>query len=122
MAEHLVAVYGTLRRGEGNYHYFLDRSRKLGVCAIEGWDMYSLGAFPFVTPGEGKITIEVFKVDDTTFRELDGLEGYPDFYDRKVVETAYGPAWIYFMEPEEITLNPRIDSGDWVNYKNHGGW
>lgn len=114
--KNLVAVYGTLRRGEGNYHYFLNESNKLGTCALEGWDMYSMGAFPFVVPGDGKITIEVFEVDDTTFRRLDGLEGYPDFYDRTQVETSYGTAWMYFIHDND-PRNPKIESGDWIQYE-----
>ena len=93
----LVAVYGTLKRGHGNYKRLLTEAEFLGEERINGWDMYHLGGFPAIVEGDGEITVETFKVNQEEFKRLDGLEGYPHFYDRKLIETSQGDAWIYFF-------------------------
>jgi gamma-glutamylcyclotransferase (GGCT)/AIG2-like uncharacterized protein YtfP len=95
-----VAVYGTLKLGHGN-HGLLKDSKLLGTDYLYGWDMYDLGAFPGIVPGEAGISVEVYEIDEETLRKLDGLEGYregkPDkcLYLRKTVDTQFGEAYIY---------------------------
>lgn len=113
----LVAVYGSLRKGMGN-HALLARGNAVHLSTerVKGWDMYSLGAFPFIREGGGEITIEVYAVDSQTFSNLDRLEGYPSFYDRELIETSKGNAWVYFIDSSP---NSRpVTSGDWVTYYN----
>jgi len=114
---HKVAVYGSLRQGMFN-HSLLETSKKLGNDKLEVFIMYSLGAVPCVRsvfPEGNWITVEVYEVDDTTFERLDRLEGYPTFYDRKLVRTKYGDAWIYTIEREKV--RPVVEGGDWVLFK-----
>lgn len=96
---HKVAVYGTLKTGQAN-HFYLEGLSPLVEETISGWDMFAVygGGFPAIVEGEGSILIQVFEVDDATFRSLDGLEGYPSFYNRKKVSTSVGEAWIYFWD------------------------
>ena len=110
----LVAVYGSLRAGMGN-HRVLGTSQKVGSCRIEGYTMRSLGAYPYIHRGEGEITVEVYEVNALTSARLDGLEGYPSFYDREQIDTPFGAAWIYFIERREHTA-PLVESGDWVQF------
>ena len=112
-----VAVYGSLRQGMGN-HRLLESSKFLGKDKLDGFIMYSLGGFPCIRtvfPEGNTITVEVYEVDDETFRRLDILEGYPSFYDRKKVDTQYGEAWIYTIEREKS--RPVVESGDWVLFR-----
>ena len=113
-----VAVYGSLRQGMGN-HRLLEGSKFLGQDVIEGFVMYSLGAFPCVKSvwpdPDNSIVVEVYEVDDDTFARLDRLEGYPSFYDRRKTDTKFGDAWIYTIE--ERTSGIRVDHGDWVRFK-----
>jgi len=77
--------------------------------------MYSLGGFPCITEeGDTPIAVEVYKVDEQVFSRLDMLEGYPDFYNRKEIETKYGTAWIYYIEDADYMgeLN-KVESGRW---------
>lgn len=115
--EVLVAVYGSLRRGMGN-HRVLERNdaQLLSTERITGFDMYSLGAYPFICTGSGEITIEVYAVPITGMVDLDRLEGYPSFYDRKLVDTSKGKAWIYFIDNR--TGRVPVTSGDWVAFFN----
>lgn len=66
--------------------------------------MMDLGAFPAVMcGGDSDIIGEVWEVDDDTFEILDHIEGYPTFYNRKIVQTNAGDAWMYyFVEETEI--------------------
>ena len=117
----LVAVYGTLKQGFGN-HRLLQHCTKVGTVDLEGWDMYSLGGFPAVCKGNGTILAEVYEVEDlATMVALDRLEGYrakdeaSSFYLRRTVDTPFGDAYMYMMEPNDSYLSgrPKIADGDW---------
>lgn len=110
-----VAVYGSLRQGMGN-HRVLGDSPLLGQARVSGFEMFSLGGFPFVRHGEGDITIEVYEVNEHTSMRVDMLEGYPLFYNREQIDTPYGQAWIYFIDRQETT-SPPVTHGDWVAYR-----
>lgn len=107
-----VFVYGTLKRGHGN-HRLLKDSKFLGEASIKS-DMYSLGAFPAISgKGEREAYGEVFEVDEPTMERLDRLEGYPHFYNRKVVETQHGTAWVYYIEGLGGDGSALIADGRW---------
>lgn len=111
-----VAVYGSLRKGLSNHHV-IDGAEMIGKTKIKGFDMHSLGAFPFITHGDGEVTVEVYEVPDMDYaRGLDALEGYPNFYDRELVETEFGEAWVYFIDDEATADHPPVPDGDWYEY------
>lgn len=121
MSKHLVAVYGTLREGQGNWRWALrDRSEKLGDAELSGFKMYSTGGFPAVVRTTDEdvedIHVEVYEVDDEVFSDLDRLEGYPTMYTREQVETEYGLAWLYIWNFELGGLQ-LIPEGDWVKFR-----
>lgn len=116
MSKTKVAVYGSLREGMGN-HRLLIGSDLLGHFNVEGFEMYSYGAFPFIKHGDGTIIVEVYEVDEETFKRLDRLEGYPSFYDRELIEVGgQHQAWIYFIE-QDASDNLRVENGDWKDWK-----
>ena len=109
----LVAVYGTLRNGFPN-NDILQYSEYLGEDILEGFLMFDLGAFPGVIRyGDGTIVVEVFNVNEDTLDDLDFLEGKDRLYRRELVDTSYGPSYIYTI------INPwgKVISGDWKEYK-----
>lgn len=115
--QHNVAVYGSLRKGLGN-HRLLEhvQDHEKGVTCTP-YDMYSLGGFPAIVHGGIKgVVVEVYRVDQHTMDRLDGLEGYPSFYDREEVEVVLESgeevtAWIYYMH---TAPNDHIVTGnDW---------
>lgn len=119
MSKHIVAVYGTLREGQGNWSWALrNRSEKLGEAEISGFQMYSTGGFPAVVHAtdEDVIKIEVYEVDDEVFSDLDRLEGYPTMYTREQVDTEYGSAWLYIWNSSTARLQ-LLPEGDWVAYR-----
>jgi len=115
-----IAVYGTLRQGEGNHHR-IESGKLLGTCLTpKGFTMFDNGGFPFVFPeGNGSIKIEVFEVtDEQVIRSIYRLEGYTgirnhpnNWYDTVDVDTEFGTA-IMFVSKARPQL-PIIKSGDW---------
>lgn len=111
-----VFVYGTLLSGEGN-NYLLEGSQKLGDAKVQGFLMKNLGPFPACVPNDNinaEVVGEVWEVSDETFKRLDRLEGYPDFYDRTLVGTSHGEAWIYINVA--ASGRPTIQSGNWKQH------
>lgn len=104
-----VFVYGTLQEGHSN-HSLLSTSSKLGgTFTVEPFALGDVG-FPYAfiktkVPDEYKKLLfpvrgEVYKMDGLhTFEGLDGLEGYPTHYNRRIVATNLGlSAWMYMQD------------------------
>jgi gamma-glutamylcyclotransferase (GGCT)/AIG2-like uncharacterized protein YtfP len=110
---HQVFVYGTLLRGDVN-HPLLQGARFLGEHRTRPcFTMYALGAYPGVAGGgRTAVTGEVFRVDGAGLKRLDRLEDYPRLYDRQLIPTPYGRAWIYLYRGD-LRDRPVIQGGDW---------
>jgi gamma-glutamylaminecyclotransferase len=110
---HRVFVYGTLLRGEVN-HYLLAGAEFLGPHRTDAcYTLYDLGAYPGLSRGgRTAVTGEVYRVDEAGMRQLDRLEDYPRLYDRLLIPSAYGRAWIYVYRGR-LNDRPVIPSGDW---------
>lgn len=118
----LVAVYGTLKRGHGNYNRILrGRSEFIGTTQLDNFTMVSLGGFPGLIPDnilekpseDYKVEIEVFNVEEDVLRTCDMLEGYPGWYNRVTVPTEFGEAFIYIFDKGEYSDRPIVESGKW---------
>ena len=111
-----VFVYGTLKSGFGN-HSLLSNATFLGTHNTDrAFKMLNLGSFPALiesTKCGYSIYGEVYEVDQDTLRSLDMLEGYPGFYNRKVITTPYGEAWVYYLVDSDTYGDDVIDSGNW---------
>jgi gamma-glutamylaminecyclotransferase len=110
---HLVFVYGTLLRGEVN-NRLLDGAELLGSHRTEAcYTLYDLGAYPGLSRG-GRTAVsgEVYRVDEAVLRQLDRLEDYPRLYDRVLIPSPYGRAWLYVYRGR-IKHRPIIASGNW---------
>lgn len=117
-----MAVYGTLRQGFGN-NRLLGDSKFLATAKSDFWGtMYSNGGFPILSLDEplSKIVVEIFEIpDEGTLDAVDGLEGYPYWYNRTIktfnIDGELIQAWIYHQE--NITGLETVDSGDWKKFK-----
>ena len=115
-----VVVYGTLLAGERNEGY-ADGAISRVPCTIRG-TLYDTGCgFPaFVPDSNGReVKAEMLTVTAKVLKSMDGLEGYPRFYRRDVVEAVLEDgsavkAMVYVMNrlPERAAV---IASGDWRN-------
>lgn len=82
-----VFVYGTLKKGYSN-HRLLQTSEYIGNGKIEGYEIYDLGFYPGIVPGDRKDEVygEVYEITEETLVHLDRLEGEGFLYIREVVE------------------------------------
>ena len=121
-----VAVYGSLREGfalpdaPDVGSALVDR----GNCRIPG-QLYDLGEYPGLVPGEGSVVGDLFEVRDlSVFRLLDRYERYDalhpkdSLYLRRVVRLLQPQvdAWVYLYN-RTVEGQPRIESGDWAQYR-----
>lgn len=121
----LVAVYGTLRKGLGNFQRFLTECKYMGSYETSpNYSLYNLGSFPGLQKdGATPVVMEVFEIDKNKLQELDRLEGYEldgpknsNFYEREPIETPFGIAFTYFYYRKVLKAN-LIESGDWVEFQ-----
>jgi gamma-glutamylaminecyclotransferase len=116
-----VFVYGTLKRGHGNYRVMQEaRGRFIGEGRLEGALLFNLGPFPGVKLIEGGISSvrgEVFEVPPEGLRRLDRLEGHPTFYRRQEVEVRLSDgtsttAWVYEYQGR-VEMGDLVEDGEW---------
>jgi gamma-glutamylcyclotransferase (GGCT)/AIG2-like uncharacterized protein YtfP len=114
-----IAVYGSLRKGFGN-HRLIDHCELLSTEVVKiPYKMVSLFGFPGLLPDnkENNITIEVYEVDDETYRRVERLESYPTFYDKRIINTTLGEMEVYVLaDPSRYQNAPLVESGDWTAY------
>lgn len=107
-----VIVYGSLRRNQGNSHW-MTGAQWLGDHILDDYSLYDLGYYPAVVPGEGRVYCEVYRINSDILAELDELKHNGRDYQRRLVPTPYGSAWMYlYLLPTENL--PQIKSGDWL--------
>lgn len=124
--KHLIACYGSLRKGLGNHEYFLGKSTYLGEFKTEPiYNLHSLGGFPGLKEnGTTSVVMEVYEVNDQEANAIDNLEGYVPgsndntFYDKKDIDTPWGVASVYIYV-KELLKSSIVQSGDWKEFKNN---
>lgn len=116
-----IAVYGSLRKGLYN-HYLMSHSDFIKTVSAEvPFKMISMSdRFPALIPTKENnlVVFELYKVDDKTARNLDILEGYPDFYSKKYIKIEDEDYLVYYLSPLKITNEEEVvESGDWTEFK-----
>jgi len=106
---HLVAVYGTLKSGQGNNH-FLDEAELVDWGLTAEPHRLCIKGLPFlIEGGDGdNVEVEVYSVSDSTLLRLDQLEGHPNCYERRKTSVILDngntvTAWIYFAKEDRDT-------------------
>lgn len=119
LQDNLMAVYGTLRKGGGNYYRHLKNQKHLGTGKTK--DKYPMitGGIPFLLKKKGEgynVVVDVFKVSETAMKSIDQLEGHPRWYKREVIDIELKgktyPCWIYFNEEAENRWDGRNHIAD----------
>ncbi|MDX1286052.1 MAG: gamma-glutamylcyclotransferase family protein [Draconibacterium sp.] len=113
MQSKLVFVYGSLKSGHHNHALLRNAEFVSNHITEPKFTLLDLGKYPAVLrQGTTSIHGEIYLVDQETFRALDKLEAYPDFYDRVLIPTEFGEAWMYTLVKKEHNY-PVIKSGNW---------
>lgn len=118
-----VFVYGTLKRGgsirgvqENDPH---KKFIGMAVTAQDKYSMMDMGSFPaLLFNGEHKVSGEVFEVTPKGLDDFDTIEGYPDFYNRALIDVeGEGKCFVYYIPlfVEDPKTGERVD-----NLKQHG--
>jgi molybdenum cofactor guanylyltransferase len=109
----IIFVYGTLLAGESN-HGLLANAEFLGADRLSNAQLYNLGEYPMILPGEGTVTGEVYRVTSATLTELDILEEHPEIYFRDQIILESGRSSQVYWGRSQHTVNyPGIACGDW---------
>jgi len=116
--DHVVAVYGTLKSGHGNHDRLMNKAKFLGTG--ETFTKYPMvvSGIPYLIDRAGKghhVKVEVYRVTSKELRDLDGLEGHPDWYVRtaltiKMDKGSTLTAWVYTI-PDERSHTHMDDTG-----------
>ena len=126
-----IAVYGSLKKGFHN-HRLIEASTFIKEAVVElPYKMISLGGFPGLIQDEVKedkvselevlncnlnpIHIEIYEVDDQTYKSVERLEGYPRFYDKHIFEFEGDQLEIYVLNENNKKYNncKLIEGGNW---------
>lgn len=110
LQDNLVAVYGTLKKGESNYYSYLTDSKRVGKGKTKDKYPLIIKGLPYLIDDIGvghNVEVDIFKVTDETLARLDVLEGHPNWYQRKQVpiKTEKGKelmCWVYFNIAEKV--------------------
>ncbi|KAK9523712.1 hypothetical protein VZT92_017650 [Zoarces viviparus] len=105
-----VFVYGTLKKGQPNYHRMLESANGkaeflASACTTEKYPLVIAGHYniPFLLniPGQGhRVQGEIYKVDDKMLEFLDDFEEVPTMYQRVRVRLEV-KEWVGETEGEE---------------------
>jgi gamma-glutamylcyclotransferase (GGCT)/AIG2-like uncharacterized protein YtfP len=109
-----VFVYGTLKKGFHNALY-LENARFLGEFTTDSiYSMYNFGTYPAVGEfGKTAIEGEVYEISQAQLESIDRLEWYPEFYQRVMIKTSFGGAWMYVVS-ERLCVDKITTSGSWL--------
>ena len=120
-----VFVYGTLMSGEGN-HGYLDGSTCLGKAFIEGYDMYNVGWYPAIVPGDSLVIGELYQVPIEDIPSIDALEGEGSLYAKRCEtvtyadgKTTFALVYVYLRDVSSLERIPAWGE-DYVWYVSYG--
>ena len=107
-------VYGTLKRGFHNACY-LQNADFLGEFTTSSvFSLYNFGNYPAVSEtGNTAIQGEDYEINQQQLESIDRLEWLPEFFQRVMIETSFGEAWMYVVNQQLSTDKIKI-SGIWL--------
>ena len=129
LQDNLVAVYGTLKKGYSNYWHYLSGATHIGAGKTLNKYPLLVYGLPYLIDEVDKgynVEVDVFAVSDSRLKQLDQLEGHPNWYRRKqipiVVKGKTLTCWIYFNIKEKLTDDSVMHRKYTQDYKPYKKW
>lgn len=125
--KHIVAVYGSLREGAYNYNSFKrsygEEIQKLGTTTVNGYDLYSLGAYPGINVSEDPnkpLVVDLLEVTDRVYASINRMELGAN-YSVRIIDVALHTgepmkATIYLYNGNLKGRSTMVEDGNWLNY------
>ena len=119
-----IAVYGSLRKGMYN-HSLIDHDGAKFATQMDltlPYKMVPYSSFPALIPDKNQnvITMEIYEVDEPTYKRVEILEGYPRFYDKDTFDLEGENVEFYYIPDKNNYLTQRFSETksikDWVDY------
>jgi gamma-glutamylcyclotransferase (GGCT)/AIG2-like uncharacterized protein YtfP len=111
----LLFAYGTLMRGYRLHRVMAGRATLLGDASVDG-ALLDLGAYPGLVEGPGRVSGELYRLDEAELLvTLDREEGYNFERRRTIVTPARGRrrrAWVYWYRGPRVRAVP-VPHGDY---------
>lgn len=122
-----VGVYGSLRKGHGNWAWSFARDPEK-VLKVQGFKMFGLfgDSFPCIVEDEGEIVVELYAVstvDVHTLYEIDDMEQGAGY--KRIIKEVDGEKFVlYYYDKDdektkeclEVHTTGQIEKGDWTEY------
>ncbi len=113
MARQLLAVYGSLRKGQIN-HGVMRGAGFLFKTRVRGFAMYDVGEYPVIVAGRGSAVVEVYAANPSVEARVAALES-EDGYVPRIVRVR-GRSAILWMRLRAPRRARKVKSGDWSAY------
>jgi gamma-glutamylcyclotransferase (GGCT)/AIG2-like uncharacterized protein YtfP len=112
--------YGSLKQNHYNFGRCGDQ-KYIKTLQLDGYDLYSLGAYPGIVPGTGKLTVELHEVDEKTLQNIRYME-LGAGYEEKMIDIDGKPATLYIYKNKfnRLSEKSKIPSGNWE--PKHSKW
>jgi gamma-glutamylaminecyclotransferase len=125
LRDNLIAVYGTLKKNYSNYNHYLRSSKYVGNGKTKDKYPLIIEGLPYMVNKKGvghNVVVDVFKVSNSVFKNIDNLEGHPNWYKRIqvpiVVKGKTLNCWLYFND-KNISKNTKL----YTTYtQQYSGW
>lgn len=90
-------VYGTLKKDFSNHNYLKSAKYLYDAFTLTKFQMLNLGYYPALIKDEDGYSIkgEVYRITENILKNIDILEGYPDFYTRELITTNMSNFMVY---------------------------
>lgn len=119
----LIAVYGTLRRGDVNHERYFGDLEPLSTEMLTGFEMFNLGGqYPYITQGDGSVLCELYDPAPEIGLRVARME-MDAGYSVAEIKTSLGKAMVFHMSSERHERYqadggrpPKILSGDWFEW------